>query len=282
MEQKLLASFNRGDATDRSLSIYIRTTMNPPRRLAILALFAALAFACTASDVTDLRQPWNAVKLVSFNRGDASDRSWLAQTPTVSAGVTFPSTYRVADFDGTTSAIITYPNDGNLGVAPLTVSLWLRIDSPTNQRCNIIGKHSITATGAAAHGWYIHWSPSFGHGVACVENGVTNYRARISSRTSDNDGTWRHLAVTIDTITVSSGWVFYINGAPVTFTASDGASAPTTISTTETLMFGGLNWQSGTMTRLNGAIDDVRIYSTALTADQIGQIYAEGIGESRP
>lgn len=250
----------------------------------ILASILAVAFLLRlcASDVTDLHPPWDAIKLVSFNQGSAADRSWMAQTPTTSAGVTFPAGYRTADFDGTSNAVVTYPDVTELEIVPMTVSFWVRIDSATANRCNLVGKHNVTAVASAARGWYVHWSPSFGHGVAFVEDGITKFKSRVSNRTTDNDGVWRHLAVTIDTFAVSSGWVFYVNGSSVTFTAWDGAATPTTTATTDPLMVGGINWQSGSMTRLNGALDDVRIYSRVLTANEIAAIYAEGIGASRP
>jgi len=249
--------------------------------LSIASVFAGLGWLC-ASDVTDRFPPYDAIKLVSFNRGDASDRSFLAQTPTTSAGVTFPAAYRVADFDGTSSAAITYPDTAEFESVPLTICFWLRIDSATNLRCNLIGKHAVTTSGASARGWYIHWSPGFGHGVAFAEDGLSKYRFKSTGLSSHNDNTWRHVVFTINSTTSSSGWVAYINGASVSTTSSDGGGAITTIANADPLQVAGINWQTGTMTRLNGAMDDIRIFNRILTANEIGAVYAEGQGVSRP
>lgn len=249
-------------------------------------LAAILALACLpwifASDVTDIHPPADAIKLVSFNRGDASDRSWLNQTATTSAGVTFPAGYRTADFDGTSSAAITYPDDTAFEAVPLTVCFWARIDTANTLRCNLVGKHVVTTVGASGRGWYIHWSPSFGHGVVFADDGLTKFKARTTGLTAHNDGTWRHLAFTIDSVTSSAGWVAYVNGAAVTFTGADGAGTVTTFANTDPLQVAGLNWQSGSMTRLNGAMDDLRIYNRVLSSAEIGAIYAETIGDARP
>ncbi len=70
-------------------------------------------------------------------------------------------------------------------------------------------------------------------------------------------GTWTHLAATYD----GSALTFYENGAPV---ASTAATAPI-LSTTGTLEIGGSQFGE----HFEGRIDEVRVYSRALTAAEI-------------
>ena len=248
----------------------------------LLSIFAGLYWLC-ASDVTDLHPPADAIKLVSFNRGDASDRSWLNQTATTSAGVTFPSGYRMADFDGTSSAVVTYPDADPLDDNPLTVCMWARIDS-SSTRVSLIGKCVVTAGATQYRGWYVHFIGTGTPGnYGLVWNTGTdplNYISIYSgSPATYGDGTWRHLAFVRDQIGVSTNWKIYVNGAEISKTVVSGGTV-TTIANSELLKIGGQTTANQT-SYFNGALDDVRLYWSSKTAAEIAAIYAEGI-EPRP
>ncbi len=253
------------------------------RRILTSILAAVCLLRLCASDVTDARPPWDAIKLVSFNRGDASDRSWLNQTATTSAGVTFPAGYRVADFDGSSSAVITYPDTGDFEAAPATLMFWARIDS-SSPRVSLVAKNTSTAAPVFYRGWYCHFigTAAGSNGLTIVtETDSTNYRILYSgSATTYGDGTWRHYAWACDSISSNAGWVFYVNGEAISMTSLTLGSV-TTVANGEPLTLGGFTTANQTA-RLNGALDDVRIYNRVLSANEIGAIYAEGIGDSRP
>lgn len=208
---------------------------------------------------------------VSFNRGDATDRSWANRTPTVSSGATAAG--RFFDFDGTTNAVVTYPDDAVWDNVPFSVSFWGRIDVSTS-RMSLIA-HNGTA---AFLGWYIHFL-----GTAVGSNGITvvtntnasNYRIGYTgSPTTYGDGTWRHFVWVCDNINTTTNWRLYVNGASVTLTYLT-LGTVTSIANAEPLTLGGFTTSNQTA-RLNGALDDVRIYNRALTATEAAQIYAAG------
>lgn len=240
----------------------------------LASLFAGLFWLC-ASDVTDKRPPWDAIKLVSFNRGDATDRSWLAQTPTTSAGVTFPAGYRAARFNGT-SAWISYPDRAEQRAYPLTVCFWFNMQGLDQvQYSSIVDKYSTGSingwqvwvdTSERIHAWY------FGGSVLnCIYGGGDGL---LFTPLGYKSAGWTHCAVTFS----SSGGEIYINATSVDTQAWTGT--PTAATTTHRLGIGQHNLSGSTY--YGGDLDDLRIYNTVKTAAEIGAIYAEGIGASRP
>lgn len=246
-------------------------------------IFSGLFWLC-ASDSSDRKPAWDALLLTSYNRGDATDATSYVRTPTVSAGATFPAGYQVADFDGSTSATITYPDDAAFESAPFSVIFWARIDSSTS-RINLIGKNTTTASPETYRGWYIHFvgtsAGSQGIAFVCGTNGV-NWRGKNISGTSGyGDAVWRHYAVICDSISDFTNWKIYINGVDQSLSIWGNQGTVSTVANGEPFTIGGLTTLNQTA-RFNGALDDVRIYNTVKTAAEIGAIYAEGLGASRP
>lgn len=245
----------------------------------ISSIFAGLYLLC-ASDVTDLHPPWDAIKLVSFNQGSAEDRSWMAQTPTTSAGVTFPAGYRTADFDGTSNAVVSYPDNAEMETFPMSLSAWIRIDSYTGFR-SIISK----ITQATNYiGWHFYYGPGVSRGLAFGHTNhtglpvLTNFRQAWTASGTLSAGTWYHVGMTIDAL--GNVPLLYINGVSQSVT-STGLGTIASQANSDPMRLGGLGGPDFTQ-RHDGGLDDVRIYSRVLTANEIGAIYAEGIGASRP
>lgn len=250
----------------------------------IASLFAGLFWLC-ADDTTDKRPPWDAVKLVSFNRGDASDRSWLAQSPTVGSGATFPDGYRTGDFDGTTNGTISWPDATDLEALPLTVCCWVRIDSYTGLRAIV---HKMDQS-TSYRGWALFYSPGLAsrglvwHQVDSADTSVSNPEFRNGYAPVGNltAGTWYHVAATSDAFTNPP--VLYINGVSQSVTSAGTGTGITTIGNSSPVRIGLKGGpEAGTWSYHDGGVDDLRIYKTVKTANEIGAIYAEGIGVSRP
>lgn len=227
------------------------------------------------------RRPYGLILAAGLRNATGQDFSSSARTPTVGAGVTFPS--GVADFDGTSSAVLTYPDSNDFEAAPFTVSFWARIDS-SSTRVSLVAKNTSTAAPVFYRGWYVHFI-----GTAAGSNGLTivtetdasNYRILYSgSATTYGDGTWRHYAWSCDSIAANTGWVFYVNGAAVSMTSLTSGSV-TTVANGEPLTLGGFTTANQTA-RLNGALSDVRVYNRILTAAEVGAIYAGTSGVTRP
>lgn len=228
-----------------------------------------------------LRPPYNALLLVSGNGADASDRSNYARSPTVGAGVTFPS--RVLDFDGGTTAVVTYPDAAEFESAPFSVAFWARIDS-SSTRVSLVAKNTTTASPELYRGWYIHFigtaAGSNGMIVTCNKN-TTNYQLLYSGNaTTYGDGTWRHFAWTCDSISSNANWKFYVNGALISMTSLT-AGTTNDLSNGEPLTLGGFTTLNQTA-RLNGALDEVWIGDTVLSAAEVYNLYINGLGATRP
>lgn len=251
----------------------------------LLALFILAASWLAASDVADLHPPSDALLVTSFNTGSALDRSWGQRTPTTGAGVTFPAGYRTADFGGASNAVVSYPDNAEMETPPLTVACWIRIDSYTGIRGII---HKIPQA-TSYNGWVFYYSPGFGSrglGFGQVESADLTPDADKALQTYTatgtlSAGTWYHVAATLSAI--GSTPILYINGVATSTTSLGNASGLTTFANSEPVRIGGkAGPESGFYSFHDGGIDDVRIYSAVKTANEIGAIYAEGIGESRP
>ncbi len=102
-----------------------------------------------------------------------------------------------------------------------------------------------------------------GGGFATVQN--TTYQGFYIPPDTFFEGTWYHVALTWD----GSDWKGYVNGV-------EKGSLPSTLGTSassprDTLI--GRGWDGCSW---NGVIDDVRIYNTALSGEEVEQLYLEG------
>ena len=246
----------------------------------LLALFILAASWLAASDVADLHPPSDALLVTSFNTGSALDRSWGQRSPTTGAGVTFPAGYRTADFGGTSTAVVSYPDNDATETVPLTVCAWIRIDSYTSYRAIL---SDITQSGTY-EGWHFYYGPGVSRGLAFGQTDssvlpvTTNYKQVWTATGTLSAGTWYHVAATLDALGATP--ILYINGVATATTVSSSGTVAS-LGNSESVRIGGLGAVDFTAYH-DGGIDDVRIYSTVKTANEIGAIYAEGIGASRP
>lgn len=94
----------------------------------------------------------------------------------------------------------------------------------------------------------------------------TNGNSTCRSTSAINDGVWHHVSATFNTDSSGTGKI-YIDGVLEDTVTSVGAASASAAK------FGIGNYDSDTAF-LVGSIDDVRIYDSALTAEQISRIYA--------
>ena len=254
------------------------------RRASVLASILASAAWLFASDVLDLHPPFDAILVTSFNTGSALDRSWGQRTPTTGAGVTFPAGYRTADFGGASTAEVSYPDATIFETPPLTVACWIRIDSYTGIR----GIMHKMPQGTTYTGWHCYYGPGVSRGFAFgqVESADltpdANKALQVYTATGAlAAGSWYHVAASLSAIGATP--ILYINGvATATSTSGDGSGLTTLVNSEPIRIAGKAGPEAGFWGFHDGGIDDVRIYSTVKTANEIGAIYAEGIGASRP
>lgn len=165
-------------------------------------------------------------------------------------------------FNGS-NAYVSVPHNALLNLSQVTAMSWVRHSNVT-----IKNWEAIVTKGDSAY--RVH------HNGACSINGVNTAggldfgvnsgcgTADINSGTVPVAGTWYHLAGTYDGTTIK----VYVNGALSASSAYSGALASNTLA----LMIGENAQQRGRY--FNGDIDEVKIYSSALTAAQISAGYA--------
>ena len=112
------------------------------------------------------------------------------------------------------------------------------------------------------------------NGVPRVEGGASSLK---TTNTGLNDDNWHHIAVTYDSAdgTFLSDVKIYIDGILSTNEADAGASfgsETTTINTDSTTNFLKIGSEVYASYAFDGAIDDVRIYSKALTASEVKEV----------
>jgi len=91
------------------------------------------------------------------------------------------------------------------------------------------------------------------------------------------DSSWHHLVVTYDGSSSASGLRIYVD-AMEEMTSVYRDSLSSTIRNSASFKVGARSDAAGTTQHLNGTIDDVRVYNRALAAEEIEQLYWQGIG----
>src|SRR6056300_240122 len=193
--------------------------------------------------------------------GSASviDKAGGDQTGTPSSGASFDSTYKAFVFDGTTNGKIVGTHNLS-GTSPvLTMSFWMK-------RTTVVGNYDYIATiGTSTTGQMIGLTtnPSnqfnfgnFGDGVITEEPILLNQ--------------WYHVTLVANGEAVFNSTNFkpYINGKEPRLSGHGGG---TTTNLTGTQLTLGTNTNSAEA--FNGSIANFRLYSKALNADQVKELY---------
>lgn len=178
--------------------------------------------------------------------GDINDPNWINP----SGGPCTPSGNCALKFDGTDD-YVSVPDaaDGSLDPSQITIAAWVRIPLPS-------GKESIVSKGAnAGYRFRINNNRT----VTWSDRGATNEVSSNISNRIDTD-TWTHIAVTGD----ASGLKIYINGSldASNLTAYGGPD-------TNAVLRIGAEPAVIPTEYFNGCIDNVKIWSTALSASEV-------------
>jgi hypothetical protein len=196
------------------------------------------------------------------DNGGTTVTSTTGPNLTIAAGVGWSTTGGGVsiDFPGSETAIATANSNIAYGTIS-TLSFWAYADTES------VFIHSNTAHNAS-YSWNI-WSDG---GTATVTLVGGAYGTRLhGTYTPGSTGAWHHYVYVIN-MAVNNGTGFgsvkvYVDGSEVTFTKTVDAKEDGTGASTAALTFG--TWVSALM-------DDIRIWSTALTAGEISALYAAG------
>ena len=174
---------------------------------------------------------------------------------------------------GTGSTRVEIPNSASLQItSAITVAAWVRVDNFTSD-APILAKEGPNS-GDLSY-WLGTYGPSgAGHfGMLLDNNGSQPWDADHRNEGSVPTG-WVHLAATWDGTTM----INYINGTAV----SSGLTFASTINVSPEFLAIGVNsgyYNHGNATAFTGAIDDLYLYSRALSASEIGQLMVSPIPE---
>ena len=159
------------------------------------------------------------------------------------------------DFDGSND-YVNCGNDSSLRITgtAITVAAWVKWDS-ADAWSGIAVKSSS--------GWWTDGYGLYGHNDGYAYFYVTGYDQGSAYKAFSADGQWHHLAGTYDGSYVRL-WVDGVEGTPDSYSAN--------ISNANYALNIGRGY--GDSYNFNGSIDDVRIYTRALGADEISQLVA--------
>jgi len=196
---------------------------------------------------------------------------------TISGGVTLNQSGALVDgdkamtFDGATGTKITAAGIQNypIGTGPLTFEFWMRTTKPNG------GNVFMFDSGSAGGGRGFHvYMQSAGPIVWGVNNGSAT--TTVNSVQAVNTDKWRYVVGVVERLydAIHDRIRLFIDG---TFEAQiDLGTAGQSLTPATSLFMGA--WQSGASpTSYIGSLDEVALYTTALTPTQIAAHYAAGV-----
>lgn len=151
-------------------------------------------------------------------------------------------------FNGSTTKVTVQSNSAFQGLSQMSISFWMKAQSVGGVFRKILYKNGVFDVGLTNNGTL------FGE-----YNGIHNF-GTIDGGPHDDDA-WKHVCITYNGSTAK----WYVDG-----TEKETASATGSIGTSSDALYfgnnGGTEW-------FKGILDDVRIYSTGLTATQVTILY---------
>jgi hypothetical protein len=180
---------------------------------------------------------------------------------------------QAAVFNGSSSIIKDVLGSGfTYATKTMTFSAWIFVTDNSND--NVIIADGFTNTTGG-------WAISTGYGsapnqkLAFSRSGSVGGVQQTYSSITIPDDTWTHIAVSVDfpNMTTNSSIKMYINGAEDT-SLTDGIGYAFQENSTYNTSIGG-SWSGSAARLFEGSIDQVRIYDTALTSDQVAELYNE-------
>ncbi len=222
------------------------------------ALFTAgPAPACATSSATGLTAWW---------RGEGGSTAAVGQALSGTPGFTTGVSGNAFSLSGASNLRATVPAaaDG------LTVAFWARPASGTGHVQTLVGRWDFPTTDDTSRAFTLQLSPD---GTLVFATDETSSRRPLELRVPASpllDGSFHHVAATWSTTTAS----VYLDGSLIATVASQGGTLNPTASTP--LRIGAEGGAGGASFPMSGAIDEVALWSRALSASEIRDIVVAG------
>ncbi|MGR6968183.1 LamG domain-containing protein [Streptomyces cynarae] len=193
--------------------------------------------------------------------GTAADRSGYERSVTLGSGATW-TTLRAGgelSLDGTSGA---YAATGSVldTTAPFTVSAWVRLSDTASLSTMYT---AVSQDGSMASRFLLQYDDTAGTWAFKVRSADQSTKVSALAANPAKLGLWTHLAGVWDGAQIH----LYVNG-----TLEGSADSTLSWAATEGFNIGRGKWNSAPVNRFNGAVDDVRAYGRALTADEVAVI----------
>ena len=168
-------------------------------------------------------------------------------------------------FDGT-QAVVSKTDDNSLDLRTdsFTASAWIKVATPSGNPDVIINKGATTSTDYG-YWWEVNSSNHLG---IYISNGSSYIVNNVTGSANVSNNSWHHVVFVWDP---ADGVYMYVDGRLDKYKAQ---TTSTDINGSGTFYIGGYGAMAGYT--LNGQVDDVRIFRSALTADQIKILYSQG------
>lgn len=179
--------------------------------------------------------------------------------------------YNVATyFDGTSYIVTDYYS--TLGTGNFTISAWIKLELNSSKTYQpiIINK----GTGAASVGCGIYFNHNQNKFLWSTGDGSTATEIWTAKTFTDLYDKWIHIVMVRNTSDTKKGY-FYINGV-----REELASIPAIRDVSNTIypmVVGAIGPHNYTTYQYTGDISDLRLYATALSADDIKELYEMGV-----
>ena len=181
--------------------------------------------------------------------------------------------YKVSTyFDGSSYIVTDYYS--TLGVGDFTISAWVKIEVNSSKTYQpiIINKN----TGAASVGCGIYWNHNQNKFLWSTADGSAATEIWTENTFADLYDKWTHVVMVRNADDVKIGY-FYINGVREELTSTP--VIRNVSNATYPMVIGAIGPHNYATYQYTGGISDVRLYATALSADDIKELYEMGVSE---
>lgn len=171
---------------------------------------------------------------------------------------------------------ISVPNSSsiNFGTSQdFTLGAWVQLSASQSDYAGIIA-HGGGGGGSCSVGWCGYQLVLVGNKIAAEVSTVSGFLgvgSGLQGTAALNDGNWHYLALVVKRATNTAA--LFVDGAAQASVASAVVSG--LLDNTNALYIGS---ERLTSVRLNGSVDNPRVFASALTALQLQKLYAEGAG----